>query len=559
MDAILTAYPLSRDFREKLRGVTNNGTALLSLVELRQLPVLDMVRKLRRLRVERLLLPIEDENGGALLPVLKLLASLVPAGRVEVVRPDLSRLFVRRSETPIAALRLVFASAAGWWALKRVAGEVSTRLATDRVEVASQVRPRLLYLNANLWFGVKAGGSIGHISGVVNGFLSQGYEVDFYSAGGRMMVDSAAPYIPLIPPSHFGLPWEVNYYRFHYHVMRQLNHTKTNGRYGVIYQRMSVANFSGVSLSRRFGVPLILEYNGSEAWVAKNWGRAFRYQDLAERAEQVCLRHAHLVVTISDVLREELEKRGVESKRIVMYPNCVDPSLFDPDRFDEDAVGELRRRYGIGREETVVTFVGTFGQWHGAEVLARAIVCLIQAEQRLLLDQRVRFLLVGDGVRMPEVRRILGEEVDGPFVVLTGLIPQAEAPLHLAASDILCSPHVPNEDGSRFFGSPTKLFEYMAMGKAIIGSDLDQIGQVLHPAIRITDGEVRPEGDSALAVLTTPGSVAELTNGLKRLIRDRSLRERLGANARRKALAEYTWDRHVGEIVERARDLGVLH
>jgi len=44
--------------------------------------------------------------------------------------------------------------------------------------------------------------------------------------------------------------------------------------------------------------------------------------------------------------------------------------------------------------------------------------------------------------------------------------------------DILLSPHVPLEDGKRpFFGSPTKLFEYMAMGNGIVASRLGQIGE----------------------------------------------------------------------------------
>jgi glycosyltransferase involved in cell wall biosynthesis len=160
--------------------------------------------------------------------------------------------------------------------------------------------------------------------------------------------------------------------------------------------------------------------------------------------------------------------------------------------------------------------------------------------------------MVGDGQTMPKVREILAPVQCARFMTFTGLIPQAEAPAYLAASDIVVAPHVRNPDGSRFFGSPTKLFEYMAMGKGIVASDLEQIGEVLRDSLRT--GELPEDGpgeaETALAVLATPGSPHELIQGMRFLVDHPEWRAVLGANARQRTLERYTWGRHVAAVVE---------
>ena len=45
------------------------------------------------------------------------------------------------------------------------------------------------------------------------------------------------------------------------------------------------------------------------------------------------------------------------------------------------------------------------------------------------------------------------------------------------------SPTQPNADGTAFFGSPTKIFEYLSMGRPILASDLEQLTEIIKPAL----------------------------------------------------------------------------
>jgi len=551
MTSALASSPLSSSYVAAFETSAGTKPRYLYLAELRRLPLLEMVRVLRSLRNGPIYLLIEDEDSRAVLPILKTAGALAGAKSVIAVGPDLSRQHVSRIESARSLAALLAASARGQLALRACKRELGELLAIDRA--GSRVRPttRNLYLNGNLWLGLKAGGSVGHVAGVVNGLSALGREVHLATVVDPILVTAGVRTLALRPPTTLGLPLETNYYRFTRSMVAQLSQLDATGGPAFVYQRLSLGNYAGVVLARRANVPLVLEYNGSEVWVARQWGSGLRYEALAEDAEKACLRHATVVVTVSEILREELESRGVAPHRIACYPNGVDPTLFDPGRWSDDERRTHRQSMGIDPNALVATFVGTFGQWHGVERLAEAIRELAR-DKTWMATSRLHFLLVGDGMKMAETRRILAE-VSPAIYTLTGLVPQAEAPRHLSASDILLSPHVPNVDGSPFFGSPTKLFEYMAMGKPIVASALDQIADVLDPGLDVIalplddDPARRPE----LAVMTRPGNADDLTTALRFLAERPRWRSRLGENARARALERYTWEHHVRTIVER--------
>jgi glycosyltransferase involved in cell wall biosynthesis len=391
-----------------------------------------------------------------------------------------------------------------------------------------------LYLRTDLSFGVRAGGSVGHIAGIVNAMEPMTGPPILLTTDDIPTVHGAIEQHRVAPSESFWnfkeLPTFVLNDVFEADATRVLA-----GRVpAFVYQRYSLNNCAGIRIARQQGVPLVIEYNGSEIWMSRHWGRPLKYADLSARIELLNLRAADLVVVVSRAMRDEVVSRGVAAARVLVNPNGV-----DVDRYRPDISGvAVRSRHGLDGF-IVLGFIGTFGPWHGAETLAQAYVALRRSNPALA--GRVRLLMIGTGVTMPRVRQTLVEGGAIDTTVFTGLVPQEDGAAYLAACDVLVSPHVPNPDGTPFFGSPTKLFEYMAMGRGIVASNLDQIGEVLE------------HGKTAL--LTAPGDVDGLAAALTCLAVDRELRDRLGAEARRTAVSRHTWRGHTTKTIDRLREL----
>jgi len=391
-----------------------------------------------------------------------------------------------------------------------------------------------IYLRTDLVFGLTSGGSVGHVAGVVNQLAQQ-------LPGVLMLTTDTMPGVSpdiaqqLLDPgqAHWGQAERIALSAntaYGAALMASINKLGA----GMIYQRYSLNNYAGLRLAAQTGLPLVIEFNGSEPWIARQWsGRPLRYEPIAQRIESMNLKHADLVVVVSEPMRQTVIDLGAPPERVLVNPNGVDTDVYRPD-VDARHVAEEYKLKG----KTVIGFIGTFDQWHGAPVMIEAIAKLLM--RRPELGETLAVLMIGDGPQHAECERLVTTHRLSHIVKLIGRIHQADGPAHLAACDFLASPHVPNDDGSAFFGSPTKLFEYMAMGRAIVASSLGQIAEVL-------DHE-----DTAL--LTRPGDAQSLSSALECLIDNADLRKRLARAARERALSHHTWATHVERILGQLED-----
>jgi glycosyltransferase involved in cell wall biosynthesis len=293
-----------------------------------------------------------------------------------------------------------------------------------------------------------------------------------------------------------------------------------SARPAFLYERYSLFNFSGVVAARLCGKPIVLEVNSPLAYEQRQEKgvRAFR---LAAWMERRILNAATRVVAVSTPLRRMLVEGGVEASKISVLPNGVS--------FNQGSAADpARLRASLGLEgKVVIGFVGWFKKWHGLELLVRAF-------HQSGLSGGAALLLLGDGPAMSELRRQICELGLEQHVILPGAVAHEQVFAYLDLIDIAVQP------AANPYCCPMKILEYMALAKPIIAPRQENIQELLE------------EGREA--ELFTPGSVQALSQALRTLANDSSMRARLG-NQSFQAIARrgFLWTKNAEAVTELLR------
>lgn len=268
------------------------------------------------------------------------------------------------------------------------------------------------------------------------------------------------------------------------------------------YERYSLCSVATGILCRVRRVPWFLEVNAPLADEEREF-RRLRFVRLTRALERWCLRRADHVFVVSGALRRWALELGVHPDRVSILPNGVDRRRFHP-ALEIDGV---RESWGAGPGETVFAFAGSLKPWHGARALVDAFARLRAA------GVPARLILIGDGPERKALEKQIRARGIDEFAHLIGAVPHAVLPRLLRAADVLVAPYLPR---SRFYFSPLKLLEYLAVGRPVVASRIGEIPDLLgHGCGR----------------LVRPGNVEELAAAFQELALLPDLRARLGTEA----------------------------
>jgi len=397
---------------------------------------------------------------------------------------------------------------------------------------------RLAYIRTQFWLNLKVGGSVSHTLGVLNSLKKS--NCIFKIISNEKFLGIGGFNYKIIKPILFTKKLvEIGELLFNFYSKNKFKNEILKFKPDIIYHRFSSKTFFITMLAKKLKIPLILEYSGSGIWALKYWfGKENKILNFFNKylrikylqiIEDYNVKNASLVVAVSNPLKEDLIKAGVPDNKILVNPNGVDIDKFNPEVVEDKRCKIILRKLELNNRKKIIGFVGTFGPWHGIYQLVSAIDKINSMRQYSDLT----FLLIGDG----SLRKFAEDKLKKyDNVIFTGSIDYSDIQYYLAICNILVSPHCYQADGKEFFGSPTKLFEYMAMGKGIVASNLGQIGRVLE--------------HNKTAVLVEPENVEELSTGILKLVKNEKLRKKLGSNARDVVIKKYTWDKNTKRLMD---------
>jgi len=297
-------------------------------------------------------------------------------------------------------------------------------------------------------------------------------------------------------------------------------------KFDLIHERYGLYSYGGILLSKILRIPLVLEVNAALVDEKKLFTIPIRgaQKVAASVISRLCFSAADRIIAVSNVLKEILIGQwGCNPDKLYVLPNAADIEAFSRPFDSINAKRKLRLERSL-----TVGFVGTLHEWYGIEYLIDAFG-MVLAE-----IPSARLFIIGDGQarqRLEEQAHRLGVKEK---IVFTGNVKHEMIPEMLIAIDIAVAPFRKIPTG--FYGSAIKVFEYMAAGKAIVASNIGQIGEVLE--------------HERTGLLVEPGNSHSLAESILRLGKDKAFRAILGQNAMAQAKKKHSWDNYIDRLVE---------
>lgn len=224
----------------------------------------------------------------------------------------------------------------------------------------------------------------------------------------------------------------------------------------IIVSHSILSNYLAMRLSKKNNIPFVFHMTDAQHTIIPSK----TLQSVGKIIETKILKNADKVITINEKLRDYAISIGANPDKTHVVKAGIDLERYDPNINGS----EIRKKYGIKEDDKVLFFMGWLYHFSGLKEVTIEI-SKIKNEK-----SNIKLLIVGDGDAFDDLQRIIKDNHLSDQIILTGKQPYESIPAFIASSDICLLPAYNNETMRDIV--PIKLYEYLAMGKAVIATKL---------------------------------------------------------------------------------------
>ena len=226
---------------------------------------------------------------------------------------------------------------------------------------------------------------------------------------------------------------------------------------------------------------------------------------IGKKIENFTYRYADRIIVISNDIKENIVKKGVDPEKIIVVPNWIDSETVRPIRKEEIYLYE---KFGISNDKFSVVYAGNLGYAQNIEVI-------IETAKKLKNQNEIQFLIFGKGAQEEEYKKLAAGLDNLKFFPIQ---PYSEVSYVYSLGDASI---VPCKKGFGGSAMPSKTWSIMATGTPVLASfDRDTEME------RIISVE-------RTGLFSVAGDSEQLAANILRLYEDQELRKELGTNARK--------------------------
>jgi glycosyltransferase involved in cell wall biosynthesis len=272
----------------------------------------------------------------------------------------------------------------------------------------------------------------------------------------------------------------------------------------------------GMIVKHELGTPLMFHIHSTE--IGRSLGRgSHSIKDIEFEGGQ----SADCIITVSQTMKDELEKLEYPSEKIRVCWNGVDPVKYDPGKVSEEEKKQLRRRYGINDNDNFLFFIGRLVTVKGVNNLVKAMPYILEEFPNLKL------VILGIGDLEWELKALTKElGIQENVIIRTEFINEKERIIHYAACDCVILP-------SSYEPFGIVCTESMSMGKpTVVGA-------------KGTSGfreQIIPSGDKQCGIHINPHDTNDIAWGVKEILRLEDKGDWMGKNARERVIETLNWE-----------------